>query len=121
MGSELDTKSKPGLEFNRHITGYCIGTKPIVEATLVRNGKDFKSLEVKEGIVEFEIDDMQPLSSIALEPNKERPPFAYYYLRVSQEDGHIAWSSPIWVDVVAKVSTVNSVKKLKKKVVDTED
>ena len=23
----------------------------------------------------------------------------YYYLRVIQRDGHMAWSSPIWVDV----------------------
>jgi hypothetical protein len=28
----------------------------------------------------------------------ERPGFSYYYIRVVQEDGHIAWGSPIWID-----------------------
>jgi hypothetical protein len=111
MGSELDTKTKPGLEFNRHITGYCIGTKPITEAILIRNGKDFKSLLIKDGIVEFEIDDMELLSQIALEPNREKPPFVYYYLRVTQEDGHIAWSSPIWVDVYQRSALGSNGKK----------
>ncbi len=25
--------------------------------------------------------------------------WVYYYVRVVQADGHIAWSSPVWVDV----------------------
>lgn len=112
MGGELETKNRPGLEFNRHITGYCIGTQPITEAILIRNGKPFKTLEIKDGKVLFEIDDMDLLSSIVLEPNKERPPFVYYYLRVTQADGHIAWSSPIWVDLTVRTaSPVSSGKK----------
>lgn len=117
MGSELETKSRPGLEYNRHITGYCIGTKPMVEAHLIRNGKIFRALDIKEGIVEFEIDDTDMLGQIALEPKEDRPPFAYYYLRVVQEDGHIAWSSPIWVDLSSRSAPVSSGKKVKKKVV----
>jgi len=34
-----------------------------------------------------------------LTTGKEESPFAYYYLRVLQKDGHMAWSSPIWVDM----------------------
>lgn len=115
MGSELDTKSRPGLEFNRHITGYCIGTSPLIKAELIRNGKVLRSLEIKNGIVEFEVDDMDPLHQIALEPKEDRPPFAYYYLRAQQEDGHIAWSSPIWVDLSAKGAAPSGVKKVKKR------
>jgi hypothetical protein len=117
MGSELDTKSRPGLEFNRHITGYCIGTKPISEAHLIRNGKIFRSLDVKDGIVEFEIDDTDILGQVALEPKEDRSPFVYYYLRAVQEDGHVAWSSPIWVDLSSRSAPVSSGKKVKKKVV----
>ncbi len=117
MGSELETKSKPGLEYNRHITGYCIGTQPITEALLIRNGKTFRSIPAKDGVVEFEIDDMEMLGEIALEPKEDRPPFAYYYLRVVQEDGHVAWSSPIWVDLSSRSAPVSSGKKVKKKVV----
>lgn len=115
MGSELDTKVRPGLEFNRHITGYCIGTSPIVKAELIRNGKAFRKLEIKDGMIEFEVDDMDPLSQIALEPKEDRPPFVYYYLRAEQADGHIAWSSPIWVDLSAKGAAPVGVKKMKKR------
>ena len=116
MGSELDTKTRPGLAFNRHITGYCIGTQPIVEAKIIRNGKELRSLEIKDGIVEFEVDDMDPLSDIAFEGKEEKPPFVYYYLRAQQEDGHIAWSSPIWVDISSKTAPVSATKKVKKRV-----
>ncbi len=116
MGSELDTKSRPGLEFNRHITGYCIGTAPLIRAELVRNGKSFRKLEIKNGIVEFEIDDMDSLSQIVLEGKEDKPPFVYYYLRTEQEDGHLAWSSPIWVDLSSKPTATSGVKKLKKRV-----
>ncbi len=115
MGSELDTKSRPGFEYNRHITGYCIGTSPITEAILIRNGKEFRSLPIKEGIVEFEVDDTDMLGQIALEPKEDRPPFVYYYLRVTQEDGHIAWSSPIWIDLSSRNAPVSTGKKVKKK------
>lgn len=113
MGSELDTKTKPGLEFNRHITGYAIGTQPLAEALLLRNGKVYKSIELKGDRIEFEIDDMDPIGEIALESTGERPPFIYYYLRVTQADGQIAWSSPIWVDVT-KNSAIQG-KKVRKK------
>jgi hypothetical protein len=114
IGSELDTKSRPGLEFNRHITGYAIGTQPLIEVALIRNGKVFRTLEAQDEKVEFEIDDMDLFGAIALEPKEELPPFIYYYLRVTQADGHIAWGSPIWVDQTTKAS-VNGLKKLKKK------
>jgi hypothetical protein len=115
MGSELDTKTRPGLEYNRHITGYCIGTQPITEAVLIRNGKVFQNLPIKEGIVEFEVDDLDLLGQITLEPKEDRSPFVYYYLRVVQKDGHIAWSSPIWVDLSSKNSSAATGKKVKKK------
>lgn len=115
MGSELETKSRPGLEFNRHITGYCIGTSPIVKAEIIRNGKILRSIEIKNGIIEFEVDDMDPLSQVALEPKEDKPPFVYYYLRAQQEDGHVAWSSPIWVDLSAKGAAPSGVKKVKKR------
>lgn len=98
MGSELDTKTKPGLEFNRHITGYCIGTAPLEKVELLRNGKVFKTLEVKDHACEFAIDDMEPLEDVVLEGRGDKPGFVYYYLRAMQKGGQMAWGSPIWVD-----------------------
>ncbi len=117
MGTELSTKNKPGLAFNRHLTGFVCGTAPIKEVQIIRNGKHHHTLHPKERTFEFEYDDFEPLQNIALESPDERPPFIYYYMRVLQEDGHIAWSSPIWVDLSDSVSTAQPVpiKKAKKK------
>ncbi len=62
MGSETDTKTRPGLEFNRHITGYCIGTQPLVEVALIRNGKVFRTLPLKEE--QCESKSTTPISSV---------------------------------------------------------
>lgn len=116
MGSELDTKSRPGLEFNRHITAYAIGTAPLTEIAIVRNGKVLKSFSLKENQWEIALDDMDPIDQVALEGSQDKPPFVYYYLRVTQEDGHIAWGSPIWIDLNAQSTPlVQNSKKAKKK------
>lgn len=114
MGSELNTKAKPGLSFNRHITGFVAGTAPIKEISFIRNGKPFKTIQPKEAHYEFAIDDTELLSKILLpSPNPEKPAFVYYYMRVLQEDGHIAWSSPIWIDQSEAAPSTNG-KKVKK-------
>lgn len=114
MGSEIDTKVRPGLEFNRYITGYCIGTQPLDEVVLIRNGKVFRNLPVKTDTLEFEIDDTELLSNITLEAPEGKTPFVYYYLRAVQKDGHMAWSSPIWVHLAGQNGT-SSLKKAKRK------
>ncbi|NGX60341.1 MAG: hypothetical protein KR126chlam3_01514 [Chlamydiae bacterium] len=105
MGTELSTNNKPGLAFNRHITGFICGTAPIKEIVIIRNGKEFHKITPNQNSVEFEYDDFQQLKEIVLNSPDERPPFAYYYLRILQEDGHIAWSSPIWIDLSESIST----------------
>ncbi len=99
LGSELSTKTKPGLFYNRHITGYVAGTTPITSIEIIRNGTVIHT--IKPGIltVDFSFDDDKQISQIALPGSKEQPPFTYYYLRVLQEDGHMAWGSPIWIDL----------------------
>ena len=37
--------------------------------------------------------------------------FVYYYLRAIQENGHIVWTSPIWVDLEETAPTRKSKKK----------
>jgi hypothetical protein len=98
MGSELNTQTKPGLVYNRYITGYVSGTAKIQKIEILRNGKIFQTFEPKQDRFSFEFDDSEPLSKITIQPNGEKPPFVFYYIRVFQEDGHIAWGSPIWID-----------------------
>jgi hypothetical protein len=107
MGSELSTETKPGLRVNRHIEGYAAGTEPLDRIDLVRNGKVIASFEPSDETpisIEFTYDDMDPIGQIALKGADGRPPFVYYYLRVFQSDGHMAWCSPIWVDSTAPVA-----------------
>lgn len=98
MGSELNNKAKPGLDFNRHIAGYVIGTDKIKDISIIRNGEVIKTLHPSDFKCDFTFDDTTPLGDIVMKPQREGNPFIYYYLRVVQEDGNIAWSSPIWVD-----------------------
>ncbi|MBM3198727.1 MAG: DUF3604 domain-containing protein, partial [Chlamydiae bacterium] len=111
MGSELNTKAKPGLAYNRHITGYAAGTTPIKTIEIIRNGSVIHTLQPKQAYVEFSYDDAEPLQKVVFPAQEEKHPFVYYYLRVTQEDGHMAWSSPIWVDLHEVLQT----KKPKKK------
>lgn len=101
MGKELSTVDKPGLIINRHLTGYIAGTTQLIKIDIIRNGKVIHSYEPESGYsYEFAYDDMVPLDQAVISPKDKTTPFAYYYLRVQQEDGHMAWSSPIWVDYI---------------------
>ena len=104
MGSELNTKAKPGLEYNRHITGYAVGPDHIKEILIIRNGKPFHTFNPKDDTFEFAFDDEEPLENVVLKQKGEVPPFVYYYMRVEQNDGHIAWTSPIWIDLGAPIT-----------------
>ncbi len=98
MGSEISTLDKPGLHVNRHIEGFVAGTCPITRVEIVRNGKILTSFEPNSESFEFEYDDLTSLEQVSLNGGDKKPSFSFYYLRVLQEDGHIAWSSPIWID-----------------------
>lgn len=99
MGSELLTTTKPGLHVNRHISGYVAGTAKIKEVEIIRNGEVIHTLHPDGYYFDYYYDDQENLEKVSLD-GQGKEPFAFYYLRVTQEDGHIAWSSPIWIDAV---------------------
>lgn len=100
MGSELDTVAKPGLVINRHLSGYIVGTSDIKKLEIIRNGVVIKTFKPNVDDYEFAFDDMEDLNKVVLKTRGKEAPFAYYYVRVLQDDGHVAWSSPIWVDLL---------------------
>jgi hypothetical protein len=115
MGSEISTKVKPGLAYNRHISGYIAGTAVVKAIEIIRNGKLLHTLHPNKVDLEYTFDDAQMINEICLPGNfEDAPPFVYYYIRVIQEDGHVAWSSPIWIDHV-EPDTQAAPKKGKKK------
>lgn len=101
MGGETTTATKHGLRVNRHLSGYVAGTANIKRIEIIRNGKVIKTFEPDGYSLDFTFDDMTPLEKVVITPKDKKPPFVYYYIRVVQEDGHTAWSSPIWVDLEA--------------------
>lgn len=100
MGKETSTVEKPGLLVNRHLSGYAAGTTKLTKVELIRNGKVIQTFTTDTYHLEFTYDDMEPLDKVSINAKDKKPHFSYYYLRVVQEDGHVAWSSPIWVDYI---------------------
>jgi hypothetical protein len=63
-----------------------VGTGPIARVVVIKNNRFVHSLEPNQKAVEFEFRD----ADFQAGEN-------YYYVRVEQADGSLAWSSPIWV------------------------
>lgn len=104
MGKELSTADKPGLVVNRHLSGYVAGTTELKKVELIRNGKVIKTFEPTHYAFDFTFDDMTPIEKSLIDAKDKKPPFIYYYLRAVQQDDHMAWSSPIWVDYISLAS-----------------
>ena len=60
------------------------GTNEIKSITIVRNNEDV-----------YQVPGAGLDQEISWEDPKVKPGF-WYYARVVQKDGHIAWSSPVW-------------------------
>lgn len=80
MGSLLERKAPPALSLQVH------GTAPVAKLEIVRNGEVCCSREPGAEDCSLEYRDQ------ALQDEE-----CYYYARVTQSDGEMAWSSPIFV------------------------
>ncbi len=123
MGSEIKTSNKPGLMINRHLSGYVAGTADLEKVEIIRNGTVIKTFEPKGYTLDFTYDDLKPFLEVTIDAKDKNPPFAFYYLRATQVDGHMAWTSPIWVDYLpiqpgAKVGKAAAKGKLEEKLKD---
>jgi hypothetical protein len=81
MGDEFATRQPPKLEI------HAIGTKPIAQVVVVKDNKVVYTATPRKADVTLSWSDNQP-----------RPGVSYYYVRVEQEDGQLAWASPMWID-----------------------
>ncbi|MBI3208269.1 MAG: hypothetical protein HYZ37_05120 [Candidatus Solibacter usitatus] len=82
MGDVLTSNGPPKL------SARIIGTAPISRIDLIRNNEFLYSVqpERKEHVLDY-------VDSAAKKGE------SYYYLRVTQQDGNLAWSSPLWITV----------------------
>jgi len=63
-----------------------VGTAPITDIEIIRSGEVLETLRPGTEEIELKYTDKTPL------PGK-----SYYYVRLLQDNGAIAWASPIWV------------------------
>ncbi len=68
------------------------GTAIIDKVEIIRNAQVIATLRGNSDFEEFEYTDKEPLFTQA----KEDKNAIYYYVRITQEDEEMAWSSPIW-------------------------
>jgi len=85
------------LVAERTISATVHGTAHIERIEVIRNNTEVCTYRGDGEDVEFEWVDQQDLSRIALQRTvRGRQQTCYYYLRITQADGDIAWTSPIW-------------------------
>lgn len=113
IGAETSTAHKHGLLINRHLHGFAAGTDKLKSVEIIRNGETIAAFAPTGYAFDFTFDDLEPLEKVAIDAKDKKPPFVYYYLRITQMDGHMAWSSPIWVDYVPGSSKGKSMVKLR--------
>jgi hypothetical protein len=81
MGDIFDTTEKPALEIA------AVGTAPVAKLHVIRDNKYVFSTEPGTAQVKLHYadDDARPGQT------------HYYYVRVEQADGNLAWASPMWI------------------------
>ncbi len=80
MGEEVTADRPPKFQ------AYVVGTNKLAKVEMLRDSEVVASLPASGAECKAEWTDPQP-----------RPGTHYYYLRVQQADGELAWGSPIWV------------------------
>ena len=85
MGSEIRAE---GAAEPRTIGVRAAGTADIARAVVIRNGAEVHTQPGSGRLLDFEWRDDEPLEGSV-----------YYYVRLVQADGNMAWSSPVWLDL----------------------
>ena len=100
MGSELSLKNISGLAALRKLSVEFHGTAVVDRIDIIRNNSVVYSAP-GTGSKDLSVlwEDTEPIDDIWLPATKFCDhPFAFYYVRVVQQDGEVAWASPIWID-----------------------
>jgi len=100
LGSELSLKGDPELASARKLAVEFHGTSPAAQIDILRNNK---VVHCRPGNGQPDLcvtwQDDEPIGNTWMPPAKFcSHPFTFYYVRVTQTDGEIAWASPVWID-----------------------
>ncbi len=94
MGEEIKINEKIYI---RNIEIKVIGTEKIEQIDIIRNNNDIYSHKGKSDMEEIKWRDKDNIDTISFFDKNRNAPFVFYYIRVTQSDGEMAWSSPIWI------------------------
>jgi len=98
MGSEILLSQHPELATKRKVSVSVQGTEQVKSVEVVRNNQDVYTHQADSLDVTFQWEDQEKLAEINFPPARYcSTPFTFYYLRVTQIDGEMAWVSPIWI------------------------
>jgi hypothetical protein len=86
MGDEFEVNGPVKLEVFVH------GTKPVARVDIIKDFRYVYSTAPKQPQVAFQWTDDEPNRPAGL---------SWYYVRAIQDDGELAWASPIWVHTMA--------------------
>jgi hypothetical protein len=81
MGDEFQIKEAPALQIRVH------GTDMLARIEILKDSKVVTTFEPGQGDYKTDWKDSDAAGGVH-----------YYYVRVRQEDGQLAWSSPMWID-----------------------
>ncbi len=81
MGDAFETDRLPGLEIFVH------GAGPVARVHVVKDNKYVETFEPKSQAAKLRFTDMDAKLNRT----------SYYYVRVEQADGNLAWASPMWI------------------------
>jgi hypothetical protein len=81
MGDEFKTGAAPALDI------HVIGTGPIAQIDVLKDSEVVETIKPGKAEHKGTWTDPKPTGGVH-----------YYYIRVQQEDGQLAWGSPMWVD-----------------------
>ena len=99
MGSELSAAAHPELARERLLCVEFHGTAAAERIDVIRNNEVVHSASPEGTDCEIEWRDAAPLAEALMPPAKFCDhPFCFYYVRVLQADGEMAWASPVWID-----------------------
>jgi hypothetical protein len=98
MGSEVSLGDHPEMESKRALRVEIHGTDRIRSIEIVRNNREVHVVEPDAPDAAFTWTDREKIGEVNLPKAPfSSGPFTFYYIRITQEDGEMAWSSPIWM------------------------
>ena len=98
LGSEIDIGGPDDpLIKSRAVAVRAYGSSRINSIDIIRNNSEICSYRGDNEVVRFRWVDSQDLTRVSIPRPACKHPLTFYYVRVRQEDGEMAWSSPIWM------------------------